>query len=169
MEHLIPDCSENIIVGVFYNKSFSWYVTDKEIWFLDYRKRIAAFKESGFEIKEEYIDEDRQGLLLLDSDNASIFLERIKEYKVDTEWLHEFLIRRRNSEDESWFYDFCPSLYVDFDKHRLFSLYSEPASYEQYVPLNWEGSYFDFTELVPKEKQYWMSESNEDLLEKERI
>lgn len=45
MQGLVPEYNEDIIVGVYYDNFFNWYVTDKEIWFLDYKKRIDAFKK----------------------------------------------------------------------------------------------------------------------------
>lgn len=166
MSIVISDFSENIIVGVVYNSVYNWYVTDKEIWFLDYKKRIKIFEEKGFEIKEEYIDESRQNLLILDSQNISVFLEKISEHKISTNELRKLLIKSREAGDDSWMYQFRPSLYVNFDNHKLYSLYSEPASYEDYVPINWEGSYFDFLELVPITCKYWISEDSVNLLKR---
>lgn len=163
---VLSDFSENIIVGVMYNNVYNWYVTDKEIWFLDYKKRIKIFEDKGFEIKEEYLDERRQDLLILDSHNINIFLERISEHKISTNELREFLIAGRATEDDSWLYEFRPSLYLDFDNHKLYSLYSEPASYEDYVPINWVGSYFDFLEIVPIKCKYWINEDSVNLLER---
>lgn len=140
MENLIPEYNENIIVGVCYDKKFNWYVTYREIWFLDYKKRIDAFKKIGFETKEEYIDDERKGLLVLNSDNANTFLERIKNYKIEAEQLRELLLQSKDPMDDSWQYDFRPSLYVNFDSCKLFSLYPESASYEEYVPLGWDGN-----------------------------
>ena len=163
---VLSDFSENIIVGVVYKNVYNWYITDKEIWFLDYKKRIKIFEDKGFEIKEEYLDESRQNLLILDSHNINIFLERISEHKISTNELRRLLIAGRATEDDSWLYEFRPSLYVNFDNRKLFSLYSEPASYEDYVPLNWVGSYFDFLELVPIKCRYWINEDSVNLLER---
>lgn len=166
MERLIPDFNENIIVGVFYNGIFSWFVTDKEIWFLDYRKRIDAFKEKGFDI-EEYIDEIRKDALILNSDNASIFMQRVEKYKIESEQLRELLEKNRILKDDSWRYDFYPSLYVNFDTNKLYSLYSEPASYEEYAPANWEAKYFNFMELIPYNYKYWLNKECKNLLMEE--
>ena len=115
MEELIPEYNENIIVGVIYNNIFDWYVTDKEIWFLDYKKRINAFKEKGVPVKEEYIDENRKNILILNTENAKFFLNRIKKYKISSRKLRVLLQQSINSNDDSWFYDFRPSLYVNME------------------------------------------------------
>lgn len=167
MEGLVPDYNENIIVGVLYNEVFNWFVTDKEIWYLDYQKRINAFNEKGFEVKEEYIDEARKEILILNSSNAKIFLKRIEKLKVESMQLRKLLQKAKNSNDDSWIYDFRPSLYVDFDSRKLFSLYAEPASYEDYVPMNWQGCYFDFMKFIPNNEKYWLDEKHKDLLNKE--
>lgn len=167
MEWLVPEYNENIIVGVLYNKVFNWYVTDKEIWYLDYQKRINAFNEKGFEVKEEYIDEARKEILILNSSNAKTFLKRIEKLKIESMQLRKLLQKARNLNDDSWIYDFRPSLYVDFDSRKLFSLYAESASYEDYVPMNWQGCYFDFMKLIPNNEKYWLDEKHKDLLNKE--
>lgn len=167
MEWLVPEYNENIIVGVLYNEVFNWYVTDKEIWYLDYQKRINAFNEKGFEVKEEYIDEARQGILILNSSNAKIFLKRIEKLKIESIQLRKLLQKERTLNDDSWTYDFRPSLYVNFDSRKLFSLYSEPASYENHVPMDWQGCYCDFMKLIPNNEKYWLDEENKDLLNKD--
>lgn len=169
MERLMPDYTENIIVGVFYDGKFDWYVTDKEIWYLDYKKRSDAYKKIGFDMGEDEdgIEDERQGLLILNSDNAKIFLERIGNYKFEAGQLRELLIQSKTPTDDTWQFDFLPSLYVNFDTHQLFSLYSEPASYEDYVPSGWEGEYLDFMELIPQNQRYWMRDGYNELLMEE--
>ena len=58
---VIPEYAENTIVAVIENKDFSWYITDKEIWYMDYEKRIQKFEESGYTINADYIDDLRKG------------------------------------------------------------------------------------------------------------
>ena len=51
--------------------------------------------------------------------------------------------------------DYKPSLYVDFDKKTFYSMYVEPASYEDYAPVGWKTKYASFLDLIPAEKRYW--------------
>lgn len=169
MERLLPEYNENIIVGVLCDGIFSWYVTDKEIWYLDYKKRIDAFKRKGFEVKVEYMDKTRKEILILCSSNAKIFLKRIEKLKIESFQLRELLQKARDLSDDSWIYDFRPSLYVDFDSCKLLSLFAEPASYEEYVPMNWQGCYFDFMKLIPDNEKYWLDENNKNLLKREGV
>lgn len=166
-ESLVPSYNENIIVGVVYNKKFDWYLTENEIWFLDYKTRIEAFEQIGYKINLENIADERKGLLVLDSSNASIFLERIEQYRVETEWLRELLIEKINMKDEDYVYDFCPSLYVNFDDRNFISYYPEPAFYEKYMPPHWKGIYIDFLNLVPENKRYWMGKNGNNMFERE--
>lgn len=168
MEELMPEYNETIIVGVFYKDNFNWYVTEKEIWFLDYQKRINAFKKRGFEVKEEYIEEERKNILVLNGETADLFLKRIEKYKIEVEHLRELLKQKRTLKDNSWDYDFRPSLYVNFDTCELFSWYSEPASFEEYVPSNWKGAYRDFMDIIPADMKYWMDKKT-DLLKQEEL
>ena len=57
MENLIPDYTENIIVGVIRNQIFRWYVTEKGIWKKKKKRRIDAFRKGGYEVKDEWIEE----------------------------------------------------------------------------------------------------------------
>ncbi|WP_430597815.1 hypothetical protein [Enterococcus sp. AZ177] len=161
--NLIPDYTENIIVAVILEGNFSWYVSDKEIWFLDYQKRVTAFENKGYSIDINYIDKSRKNNLVLDTPNASNFLNLIKENKATVEELRKFLLNSKNNVDDSWKYDYRPSLYVDFDKKIFYSNYSEPSSYEDYVPEFWYSEYKDFEDDIPNSKKYWMSHSEDNL------
>lgn len=130
-------------------KSQKWYISDKEIWYLDYQKRIEAYRKRGYEIKEEYIDEERRDLLYVDEKNALLFLKRIEEDECSTGDLKELFLQ--NQEED----DYMPSLYVNFDKKLLYSMYMEPASYEHYVPVGWIGKFKKFFDIIPEEKCYW--------------
>lgn len=45
-----------------------------------------------------------------------------------------------------------PSLYVDFNKKLFYSMYVEPASYEDYTPVGWDAKYNSFLDIIPVEK-----------------
>lgn len=160
------DINEQIIVYVVSNTKREWYIADKELWFLDYKKRTEAFKKVGYIIKEEYIDERRRDLLILDSDNVEKFLNSIDYLRVSTSELKEALTRYRKQEKEMWAYKYSPSLYIDFDKKELYSIYSENESYEDYVPSGWKSGYEDFFEKIPSENRYWESENSDNLLKR---
>ena len=145
---------EQIIVYVIHNGEGNWYISDKEIWFLDYSKRLDVFKNIGYEIKEEYVDERRRDLLCLDENSAHLFMKRIESERCSISTLKELV----SCNDDRFFKsDFCPSLYIDFDKCEMFSMYSEYAAYENYAPVGWKAKYKRFLDMIPREKQYWIS------------
>ncbi|MEH7581933.1 hypothetical protein V7170_08635, partial [Priestia megaterium] len=80
---LEPIYAENVIVGVVHKKQFQWYVTDRELWYLDYVKLAQAFENEGDSAVDEYIEPERKGIEVLSSENAELFLKRIESYKVD--------------------------------------------------------------------------------------
>ena len=83
------DLNEQFIIYIVYKGCGKWYISDKEIWYLDYQKRIEAYRKRGYEIKEEYIDEERRDLLYVDEKNALLFLKRIEEDECSTGDLKE--------------------------------------------------------------------------------
>ena len=48
----VIDLREQFVVYVIYSGEGKWYVSDKEIWFLDYKKRVEVFRKAGYEPKE---------------------------------------------------------------------------------------------------------------------
>ena len=144
------DLNEQFIIYVIYKGCGKWYISDKEIWYLDYQKRIEEYRKIGCEIKEEYIDERRKDLLCIEEDNDLLFLKRIEEDECSTGDLKKYFLQ--NQEED----DYKPSLYVDFDKKLLYSMYIEPASYEDYAPVGWNAKYKNFLNIIPIEKCYWI-------------
>ena len=168
---LVPKALENIIVGVLINNQFKWYVSTKDIWFLDRKKLEEAykkkFKEMGLGNMGPFIveDDERKGIEILDEDSYAEFAPRIAKYAVSTKELRESLkLNLLTETKEDTFYSFMPSLFVNFDKRELYSLYSEPASYEDFVPENWTGRYDDFLSYIHRAEKYWYDENESVLL-----
>ena len=65
----------------------------------------------------------------------------------------------------SWYYDFYPSLLIDFDRKVLYNGDPEGTAYEDYVPKGWRGFYEDFLNQVPIDDRYWIDESGIDLFQ----
>ncbi|HGH7180556.1 hypothetical protein WBS55_01140 [Bacillus luti] len=162
---LEPLYAENIIVGVIYTNEFRWYVTDKELWFLDYDKLDHAYKNLGVSIEDNEETEERNGIQVLNNENVEVFLLRINQYKTTKEELNYLLlenIKRKNAGED--LLDFSPVLLINFDNKILYSMFPEPASYENYVPKDWIGTYEDFTEFIPTPAKYWIDKFNNNLL-----
>jgi len=172
---LEPKELENIIVGVLFNNSFRWYVSPKDLWFLDMKKQedayVKKFRELGLKNIGNQLEQDdeRKGIKVLDEHSFIEFAPKINKFISTTEELRELLKLNLLSETkEDTFYSFLPSLYVNFDKKELYSLYSEPASYEDFVPGNWIGLYEDFLHKIDRKEKYWYDENGTDLLNFEK-
>ena len=161
--HTLPNI-ENIIVAVVHNNKFNWYILPTEICFMDYDKWAEAFRKRGFEIKNEYIDDRRKNLFILDTNTATEFLGRIDQDKVTTDDLQEGLLLFKNEIEDDWFFDYRPSLYIDFDKKILYSHYGEPISMEKFVPSGWLSDWKDFKHLVPSNEKYWINDGENYLI-----
>ncbi|CAM3822677.1 hypothetical protein [Bacillus paramycoides] len=161
---LEPLYAENIVVGVIYKNEFRWYVTDKELWFLDYNKLDNAYKNLGVRIEDNDETEERNGIEVLDNKNIEVFLPRINKYKTTKEELNYLLLKNIKSKNAGEdLLDLSPVLLINFENKILYSMFPEPASYEEYVPKDWIGKYEDFTEFIPKSEKYWIDEFNTNL------
>lgn len=161
---ITPGYAENIIVAIIKNNSLSWYIADKEIWYMDYAKRIKQFEDKGYKIDIEFIDDSRKELLILDVDNIDDFTDKISDYRVETDDLRSYLEKEREINTE-WWYNLSPSLYIDFDKKILYSSYREMDSYESYAPKGWLADFKDFLNEIPLESCYWINNNHNYLLE----
>ena len=148
------DLNDQFIVYVVFDGVGRWYISDKEIWYLDYNKWIDAYQNAGYEINREYLDPRRRDLLCLDGETAVCFKHRIEADLCSSKELSELFVA--NSGHEC----FKPSLYVDFDSETLYSMYAEPASYEDYAPMNRNTQYKNFLDLIPVSQRYWESNDN---------
>ena len=143
------DLNEQFIVYVILNGEGKWYISDKDIWYLDYNKWIDAYKRIGYEVNRDYLDKRRRNLLCLDGVSVVHFIKQIEADVCSLQELRKIFYA--NSGDLS-----CKqSLYVDFDSKLLYSMYEEPASYEDYVPSSWNAKYADFLSLIPTHMRYW--------------
>ncbi|PEP88846.1 hypothetical protein [Bacillus toyonensis] len=162
---LEPLYAENIIVAVIYKNEFKWYVTDKELWFLDYIKLDNAYKNLGVSIEDNDEPGERNGIQVLNNENVEVFLLRINKYNVTKEELTYLLLENIKSKHAGEdLLDFSPVLLINFDNKILYSMFPEPASYENYVPKDWIGTYEDFTKFIPTAEKYWIDKFNNNLL-----
>lgn len=147
-----PEYGIDIIVLIKYHEQYSWYLSDKTYWVLDYIKWGSSFGS----VDEREIISEREGLSILDTENWLVFAERISNLKLTKAQLSELILRNRPivSWDEKG--ELFPSLFIDFDEKKLFSLFPEYLSFEEFVPNRWEGKYDDFYNLIPESEKYWI-------------
>lgn len=166
----LPEAYENIIVGLKWRDRFAWYVSVKEMWFLvetiGQERAEQWCQEKCFPLEDAVFQEDeRYGIPVLNENTIDAFLPRISAYAAPVDELRDFMkLTLELSGREDAFYTYMPSLYVDFDKKVLYSMYTEPASFEDYVPSHWEGYYQDFLDLIEPEERYWW-ENGRDLID----
>ncbi|WP_205511888.1 hypothetical protein [Longitalea arenae] len=152
---LNPEYSVDIIVLVKFKEKYSWYLSDKEYWVLDYNKWESIFESLGDD-NTEYEDHLRDNFQVLDTENWPSFEKVIKGYLVTKEQLSDMIIK--NMPIESWETKghLFPSLFIDFDKKVLFSFFPEYLTFEEFVPDMWVGKYENFYELIPDTEKYWV-------------
>ncbi len=158
-----PQYAENIIVFIVCDDVRSWYVTEKDYWYLDliklHSEMVNAYSESKMQLPAGYIDDfsERHDIAVLNKDTAKDFLESIGSLRATVEELRELFVDSVViSEDDDALLDFVPSLYVDFDKSILYSYYPEMIEFEKYIPSGWKGEYRNFFPLIPSELRYWV-------------
>ena len=72
------DINDDIIVYAIYNDNAYWYVSYKELWYLDYNKRIYEFQEKGYTVDINSIEVIRRDLLEMNDIQIPVFWDRIK-------------------------------------------------------------------------------------------
>ncbi len=111
---LEPKVLENIIVGVMVDRCFKWYISPKDLWFLDRTKQVDAyikkFKELGLKNIGNIIgDDERKGIEVLDERSFMEFAPRINKYSVSTDELRELLkLNLLTKSIEDTYYSFLP-------------------------------------------------------------
>ena len=157
-----PKYCKNVIVGVTYKKTFRWYITDKDFWYLDYVKEYKQWKECyqklGRSEKQFHYDigtlsefcSKRWGIQVIEGKNIDFFLNKIEKYKVSVQELNKMF-------HDSEYTDSCyPSFYVNFDRKEFYSYFPEPERFENFVPDGWFHSYQLLDEVIPKNERYWI-------------
>ena len=168
---LEPNGVTEIIVGLMVDGKYSWYVTDKEPWFMDYNKFRDASRRKCEQLKIPYNTDnhktlnERAGFEILNEFSIREFKKVIEKYQASVEELRSLLelyLLVYGSEDA--YFRFLPALHLDFDKKELYSLYTEYESFETYVPDGWIGKRENFLAKIEMKEKYWRSENGEILL-----
>lgn len=121
--------AENIIVGVKYKNKFNWYITESDLWYLDYNQ--AGYAPSEYR-------EERKGICILNETTIADFLERIEKSEKFIEDIRFEFLRELRANREEAYYDYNPCFLIDFDRLIFYSNYPESISFEEYIPNNWE-------------------------------
>jgi hypothetical protein len=154
---LVIKYGEEIVAAVFFRERFSWYVSEKEIWFLDYEKFRQAFIEDGLEVcSVEEVAKGRFGVGVVDENSAGRFLASMTGYKFETGELRDLFRGEFSARCKDDIIHLMPAILVDFDSRMFFSNYYEAASFEEYAPDGWSSEYSFFLERIPLADRYWI-------------
>jgi hypothetical protein len=153
---LIPEYAKNIITAVVAHQTFTWYVTslEDEYWYLDFAKRLADWNAAGFNVVLDEHDA-RHGYEILDSGNILAFQQEIAHLSTSTDELRIGMVPAK-AVDSEWYYDWSPSLYIDFDQKWLCSQYREVQRFDDYLPEQWTSSHEEFLSRIPPAARYWV-------------
>ncbi len=144
----IEYCDE-IIVLVKYNDRYTYYISEKEDWLLEYELGQTNTIEGESKI--------------------SSFLEAMKKYIVNLDLLKSFVLKYAPNEIISEVIHYFPSLLIDFDEKVLYSSFYELTTFEREVPSDWEGLFCNFYEKIPDAFKYWIINERDYYLEAENL
>ena len=153
--YLEPSYYEDIVVLIKYNQVYQYYVTDKEFWILDLNKLRSVFEIKGY--KMELVEDERTGFEVLTKETYGIYKDRITKYEVSNEELKKYYqLFQQTKQPCDDVREILPVFYIDFDKEIFYSFYTEPGSYEEYIPKGWQGMLIDnCEEVIPSNMVYW--------------
>lgn len=175
MKYPEPEYAQNVVVGVVFRSLFSWYVTEREYWYLDFTKYERALLATGYTgpIIGNY--SSRFHIAILNENTAESFLSQIEHCRVPASALSQMMLDQRKLYEEcellnslEYFnerLDFIACFLVNFDQRQFSSQYPEMIRFERYIPDGWTGSYRDFLSEVPEQERYWIVDGH-NLFEK---
>lgn len=141
----------DIIVLTKYKGVYHWFISEKELWFLDYKKYTHEFDPTDNNFEERF------NIELLDEYTFEEFLPNVVELEFKTDQLKKKFEQLLPLTDWDSSFHLFPTLFIDFDDKKLFSVYQESISFEDYIPnSSWVGVYDDFYNLIPSEEKYWI-------------
>ena len=156
---MVPEYGVEIVVGVASSAGLTWFMSEKELWFLDLRKLVSAF---GGDPLDPQNYRDRFDLPVVDRDEWDTFMAHMAEFRCAPAEVLAAPIAEASSWDEV---SACfPTLLIDPEQRRLSSLFPEPASFEHHIPDGWSGDATNFLARIPVHERYWVVDEVHHLL-----
>src|SRR4051794_30187263 len=123
---MMPEISyaDNIIVGVIHKTKWFWYVSEKELWFMDLVKFSQAFVNKGHNADMTNFSE-RFNIPVINEETVEQFLAEIEQYHTDVTTLSIIFLDHLPASTWDDVIEMCPSLLIDFDHKKLLSLFPE--------------------------------------------
>jgi hypothetical protein len=154
-----PVYAQNVILSVVIHNTFSWYITEREYWYLDitkYERALQTYKGNRYSADFGNYS-TRFNIPILNENTADDFLAHIENFRVPCYILSQMMLNKANTlKNGDDLLDFIPCFLVKFDQRHFFSMYPEMIRFELYVPDGWKGSRQDFRSEIPDEEKYWM-------------
>ena len=147
-----PD--SEVVAIVYRHNAWTYYVTEDDVWVMDWVAWKRAFALRGFAVLQED-SADRFAVQILNEDTADQFFAAIADCAVSPGDLRDTL-RRQTSHKWDDVQHLFPTVFADFDNKRLYSAARSGIGYEHYVAPDWVGSFEDFYERIPSDYQYWI-------------
>lgn len=149
----------DIVVCTKHNASYVWFISDREYWFLDYEKFCKSFDPLDTDYSTRF------DIGILDESSFEVFMKKASSYICTTAVLEEGFGKYIPLSDWDTCSHLFPSIFIDFDSKKLYSVYQESMSFENYVPKKWEGFYEDFYEIIPQHEKYWVIDGKDHFKE----
>lgn len=157
-----PTYDDNVIIGIKFNNTFNWYILNKLLCLLNLN--VLDKNQLDNYMSNNALNEIRKDLIIINKDNASEFISRIKTFKSNKDELILELTNMTLKDQIGDFDIFYPVLFLDFDEEIMYSQYPEPFAFEKYLPNKWIFKYEDFTKLIEENEKYWIYK-NKNLFE----
>jgi len=153
---LLPEYSVNIVVAVVNRAQWVWLVTEKDDWFLDYRKWEQGFVDAGYVLPDRA--NVRFGIRILDENTIDAYLEHMQEHIASVQEMTELLSLYEPIENLEDIVEAMPSVLVNFDQKRLMNNFPEPSGmFQNFLPDGWIGQYGWSLDEVPEGQRYWIT------------
>lgn len=160
-----PKYAENIIVAVVQRRDWSWYISPRDLWLMDWRRWAEAWGHNP----DQTDYSGRFGIEVLDAGTAKTFFQHMGQYRVTTGHLralvgkvydYKGLLTFSIQEQAELLVDLwhlIPSLLLDFDNKTFTSNYPEADfTPELFIPDGWTVIEASMFESVPKAHRYWV-------------
>ena len=147
-----------IIVASIFQKRLEWFISDKEDWFLDYRKWPDSF--GGPDV--QYF---RSLIPVVDFETFPKFRNHLQQSIYSTEEIQKFVLPYFQKPDWRDYPELFPAIYVNFDSKILRSVVVEGTPFEEFAPPQWDSQFGMFLGSIPVEDRYWV-DGGQDFSEK---
>ena len=87
---------------------------------------------------------------MLDGFSASHFLAHLFNCRYSADELHLLKMVARDDRKS----DYTASMFIDFDRNKMYSQFPKPENFENFVPVGWRGEHREFMSLIPADKRY---------------